>query len=352
MSAAIGSYSTTDTGLLLRLTRLRHRPVPSYLVGLALFAVALLVRFALEADLPPGFPFLTFFPAVVLSTFFAGPGPGALTGVLSLLASWYWFLKPTPGFQLSGDTALAIVLFALIAFLDVVIIDRVVRMQQRLEAEQATTVALLEQRTTLFHELQHRVSNNLAMVATVLGAQQRRFPEDSEAVAAFAETRQRLDLMSTVHRRLHDPALAERDFGAALSEVSAGVLAGAGYPIAVDVSVDPVHLGPDERMALCLLVVELLTNAVKHAFPPERRDGYPVPRTAVSLTRGEGEDDVVLTVVDNGVGTQDDQTEDEHLGLRIVHSLVRSLEGSVEQCSGPDGHGTAVTVRFRRRGAD
>ncbi|WP_162600079.1 DUF4118 domain-containing protein [Azospirillum sp. TSH58] len=68
--------------------------------ALATFAVALVARLALDDRLPAGFPFLTFFPAVIVTTFLAGMWPGILTALLSGLASWYFFLGTSQSLDL------------------------------------------------------------------------------------------------------------------------------------------------------------------------------------------------------------------------------------------------------------
>ena len=67
-----------------------------YSVAMAFFLIALFARFELTNVLPArGFPFLTFFPAVLLAAYLAGLGPGLLTSALSVLAAWFFFYNPT-----------------------------------------------------------------------------------------------------------------------------------------------------------------------------------------------------------------------------------------------------------------
>ncbi len=64
-------------------------------VAVAITLLATGLRLLLDPVLPPGFPFLTFFPAVVLTTFFFGLRPGIVCAVLSGLAAWYFFVNPS-----------------------------------------------------------------------------------------------------------------------------------------------------------------------------------------------------------------------------------------------------------------
>jgi PAS domain S-box-containing protein len=98
--------------------------VRSYLLGVLAFAIALACRFALSDALPPaGFPFLTFFPAVVLATLFGGLGPGLMVTALSALSAKQFFM-PHPGtfgFASAAD-AVALGFFMAVALVDCVVI--------------------------------------------------------------------------------------------------------------------------------------------------------------------------------------------------------------------------------------
>ncbi|NGP17222.1 DUF4118 domain-containing protein [Devosia aurantiaca] len=90
----------------------RKRPAIAYATAIMAFAIALAVRFALNGVLPAGFPYLTFFPAVLLTAFFCGTGPGIVVAILSILSAWYWFIPPAGTFALDSQSAIA-VLFSL-----------------------------------------------------------------------------------------------------------------------------------------------------------------------------------------------------------------------------------------------
>ena len=85
--------------------------------GLAVLALglALLTRYELEGSLPPGFPYLTFFPAILVSAYFLGTGPGIAVAVASGLAAWYFFIPPFNSFELTGATVVALIFFVFVA---------------------------------------------------------------------------------------------------------------------------------------------------------------------------------------------------------------------------------------------
>ena len=76
------------------------------LIAVVIFAVALGVRFAVDHLLPPGFPYLTFFPAIILTTFFFGLRPGIVSALLGGVAAWYFFIGPSGSFAMGGPAAI------------------------------------------------------------------------------------------------------------------------------------------------------------------------------------------------------------------------------------------------------
>lgn len=332
--APVADAATATTGRLERRWRqLRHHPWHGHAVALLLFALALGSRFALADLFPPGYPFLTFFPAIVIASFLAGRWPGALCSVLSVLASWYWFIPPVGSFSLPDSSWIAVAFFTAISALDVLVIDAVLRNSEALEAERARTAALLAQRNTLFSELQHRVANNLAMVGAVLGSQQRRLAHNPEAVDALKEARARFDLLASVHRKLHNPALLAGDFANLLADLARDTLRSSERPITLRTEIAALPLNFEARSALALLVVELVTNAVKHAF-----DGQATDELTIGL-QPEADGGYTLVVADTGRGLPAGyRPEDsQRLGMRIMHSLVQGLGGRLTSDSSPQG---------------
>ena len=94
-----------------------------YTAALVFFLLALAARFELTHVLPAqGFPFLTFFPAVLLSTYLAGLGPGLLASSLSFLAAWLFFIQPDRSIPLTGADMVALVFFSAILLIDCLVI--------------------------------------------------------------------------------------------------------------------------------------------------------------------------------------------------------------------------------------
>ncbi len=95
-----------------------------YLIALCFFSAALWARFALGDVLPSkGFPFLTFFPAVILSAYFVGLWPGVMVSLLSIFSAWYFFIEPSGSIaQTSFPDRIALGFFTIVLLVDCVIV--------------------------------------------------------------------------------------------------------------------------------------------------------------------------------------------------------------------------------------
>jgi two-component sensor histidine kinase len=170
--------------------------------------------------------------------------------------------------------------------------------------------------------------------------------EDTDVAKILQESRNRVRAMGLVHERFYRSAdLANVDFQGyiktVVQELQSAYAMDARH-VAVRLELEPVLLGVDQAVPCGLLINELVTNALKHAFP-EGRAGT----LAVSLHQ-PGEGMVELAVADDGIGMADDfdWQHADSLGLRLVTSLTRQLQGEVEL---ERKNGVRVTIRFKRK---
>ncbi len=323
--------------------RLRDSPVGAWSVAVAAFLAALALRFALEDRVPYGIPYLTFFPAVILTAFLAGLRPSIAVGVASALAAYYFFLPPYWSFALEYDTALSLGLFVAVVAVDIAVIHVMYRALDDLQAEKVRSAELAEQRELLFRELQHRVSNNLGVVSALLNLQRANIT-DERAKRALTEASTRLALISKIHRRLHDPASAGLRLGPFMEELCHDVLEASGAKnIVCLVSAADTKLAAEKTVPFALIVAELISNALEHGFDEGDRGTIRVNLEAVG-------DDHVLTVSDDGKGLPQGFLLDEAagMGLKIVQSLAMQLDGRIGVES--DG-GTTWRLVFSTAGA-
>jgi two-component sensor histidine kinase len=323
----------------------RTRPVTGYVLAVVTTATAAVLRYVLNDVLPPGFPFLTFFPAVTLIAFFYGPKPGAVCAVLSGLTAWYYFIPPFATFELDAGTLLALFFFALSVGTILALFTIADQAFGQMRKQQEMAQDLAEQRRIMFQELQHRVANNLQFVASFLALQKRKVAARPEAAAlVFDEARIRLEMMSSVHRRLYDPANTGLTMARHIEQLCEETLQGSGARnITVKVHADPIALPVERTMTLSLFIVELVTNAIKHAFAPTQAG-----HITVTLAR-QNNDEAVLSIEDDGRGMPDqpDQSESTSLGQRILQGFVSQLRGHFRYLPNQSGSkGTTACLVF------
>lgn len=307
-------------------TALRAHPVAGYGIAVASFTLALFLRFVSDDYLPAGFPFLTFFPAVILTAFFAGTRPGILCAVLSTLAAHYFFMTPVYTFALDQQSIVAIVFFVTVIAVDLFIIDVMAHALGEIVKERHYIHELLDRQTTLFQELQHRVANNLGFVSNLLALQSGRLQDSPDAKAIIDDAQVRLEMMSRVHRKLYDPSMSEKPLNEYLQDICGDMVEMTGNKnVTCVIDVPDVKFDLDKTLNLSLVLIEAVTNSLKHAFQVGQ-DG----KIAISI-KPYGLSHYTLTVRDNGKGfpADFDPVKGERLGFKILAGFARSLGGEI-----------------------
>lgn len=325
---------------LVRLPLAQDRPWIGYAVAILLSAFATWLRMEIADWLPPGFPYLTFFPAVIITAFFFGLRPGILAAVLGFLAAWYWFIPPAGSFNLDFNTVVALAFYVFIVTVDVMLVHWMQSANCDLLIERRRTLELAENREMLFRELQHRVGNNLQMVSSLISLQKRKLTDDS-AKAALDEASRRLGLVGRIHRQLYDPAGSQLSLAAYIDQISRDVIAASGrdnLTYAFDAQSDPA-LPADKAIPTALVVAEALNNAIEHGFGAGN-GGH------VIVTVAPAEEGVSVTIADDGKGLPDgfDLEASDSLGLRIARTLAQSLGGRFSMMAAPVGRGTVARL--------
>lgn len=194
----------------------RDRPWLGVALGAVLFAVAVILRWFL-GGLSQGFGPMTFLPAIMLAGLFGGIRVGVAVALVSLLVAWVLFFPPYGTFTLAEHDMIAMAIFIVTAALEILVIRVLNLTIDELSAER-------ERSNTLFRELQHRVANNLSLVAALLQLRKQTLDGDSDGAHALQEARDRLDLVSKVHRRLNDPNIVNLPVGVLLARLCRDVI--------------------------------------------------------------------------------------------------------------------------------
>jgi PAS domain S-box-containing protein len=204
----------------------------------------------------------------------------------------------------------------------------------------------IREKDTLLQEVQHRVKNNLQMITALIRIETRNARGNLEG-ARFDRLAGRIDAIQRIYKLLsgNEPG-AEIDLGAYLSEIASSVMhSHAVEGIRLDLKVDSYPVSVNVAMPTGLVVNELLTNALKHAFT--ERDGGTI--TLHSLVEG---DTCRVVIADDGVGFTDSVSWPQHgkISALIVRSLRDNAKADLKVESTP-GKGTRVTITFKRAAA-
>ena len=206
--------------------------------------------------------------------------------------------------------------------------------------------AALDSREILLKEVHHRVKNNLQIISSLL-AMQAESSADPTARRALGESQERVQCMALIHERLGGENQPDQlDFEGYVETLARDLFSSYGVApelIQLKFELEPVRLGLHQAIPCALILNELLTNALKYAFPGGRAG-----QIMISLSCGEDEQVSVL-VRDNGIGFPEglDWKQPKSLGLRIVDILSRQLDGSTQWSAGDNG-GTMFSVTFPR----
>jgi two-component sensor histidine kinase len=338
-----------------RLPVLRDQPIAAYMLAIALSVGAGLLRGVLDPIFPPGFPYLTFFPAVTVSAFLLGRGPGTLTALLGGLFAWYFFIPPFHSLALGPATGTALLFYIGVVTVDIALVHWMQSANQRLleERERSRTLAressrLAERNELLFGELQHRVSNNLQMIGAVLGLQKRGIT-DPAARRALDDAAAKLQLIGRIQRQLYDLGGARVAVDTFLHDLVGDLIASGGKP-GITFTVDCVEgalLDPDALIPLALIIAEAVANAIEHGFAG-RDSGH------VVVALGQTASDLTLCVTDDGAGPPEgfDLAKVGSLGLKIATTLARQLGGTLQvRAVEPHGAETLLTMKLPGPGA-
>ncbi|MGH7023340.1 MAG: sensor histidine kinase [Caulobacteraceae bacterium] len=309
----------------------RDRPLRGVAVSAALFGLAVVVRWRFGA-LTEGFGPMLLLPAILLAGVFGGIRVGLGACVVCLLVAWIWFFPPYGTLYLEPREAATVTAFILTAILELYVI-RVLNLA-------ISDLSDARERTaTMFRELQHRVANNLQVVAAVLRHERRGLDQGSAAARALETAQNRLDLMVKVHRSLNSPNIVENNIGTYFQDMGNNLISSSNTQnILFSVVADPITLDVERLMSLSMIVAEAITNALKYAF-----QGRPGGKLAIGFhVSGR---DYVLTVCDDGPGFSPTayKTKNGSLGRKITESLASQLRGKVTFES---AQGTTVRVVF------
>jgi len=208
-----------------------------------------------------------------------------------------------------------------------VTVEELRRKNEEVEAMASVTARDLEEKRVMLNEIHHRVKNNLQVVQSLLKMSVRSLP-DGEARTVTMATAQRVFAMAMVHERLYQTKdLAGISAANYLRDLFAGVAdsnVALHGQVKIELNCDEILLNLDHAIPFGLLVNELLSNSLKHAFPEGRKG-------SVLVTIQRTAEAVKVVFKDDGEGLREgfDAAKCTSMGLKLASSLARQLGGTL-----------------------
>lgn len=211
---------------------------------------------------------------------------------------------------------------------------------ERKNAEDKLKQALGE-KEVLLKEVYHRVKNNLQIVSSLINLQAKNV-KNKAAVELLKQSADRIKSMALLHEKLYQSKdLAKIDFNDYIHSLADHLMFGYGAHssrIKINLQIDAIFLDVDTAIPCGLIINELISNALKHAFPDDRHG-------EIGIAFRQDVDEFILVITDNGIGFPAglDFKKSASLGLQLVSSLTNQLLG---QLTLDQGDGSTFTLRF------
>ena len=206
--------------------------------------------------------------------------------------------------------------------------------------------ASLDEKVLLLREVHHRVKNNLQIIISLTNLQMRQI-DDPGVKQIMTETQNRVRAMSLVHEKLYrSESLSRIDFADYTRFLATQLFSYFGTDtrrVQLDLAMGTIMVDINTAVPLGLLMNELVSNALKHAFP-HGREG------TISISGGDEGDLITLVVRDNGIGipAEFDWKNTTSLGMRLINILVDQVDGTITL---DRNQGTSFTITVRRKPA-
>jgi len=214
---------------------------------------------------------------------------------------------------------------------------------KKLRVNEAKLKASLKEKVTLIDEIHHRVKNNMNVISSLLKLQSNNI-EDDKTKGILKDSQNRIFAMSAIHETLHGSKnLSEINLKNYLSKIITSVFqANSIIPAKVKLNnnLEEFTIDINQASPLGLIINELISNSLKHAFPGDQTG-------KINVSTKKMDKDLQLTVKDNGIGlpVNFDWQKDSSLGLQLVKGLVENqLDGCVETVG---TEGTQFVIKFK-----
>jgi PAS domain S-box-containing protein len=220
-------------------------------------------------------------------------------------------------------------------------LEQLQRLNAELQSRVRARTAELRERDVLIQEIHHRVKNNLQVISSLISMQVRSI-EDRGIRTALRECQSRVETMAQIHEMLYQSKdYARVPFPRYAKELTTRVLSAAGLSpdgVTIAYRMADLFLPVDQAIPCGLILNELISNSLKHAFP-SGTGNIEIEFRAIDKNR------VLLAVSDDGIGMKRefDPAKSKSLGVALVLALVKQLDGALELLRQP---GTTFRITF------
>jgi two-component sensor histidine kinase len=187
----------------------------------------------------------------------------------------------------------------------------------------------LHEKEVLLKEVHHRVKNNLNVIISLLSLQSKSF-DDPKVIEVFENSKNRIYSIALVHEQLYQSqTFSQINFRDYIRQLVSGLFyscSDSAAPIQLTFEVDEIYLNIETAIPCGMIINELVTNAIKYAFPDHRSGEIKIILKANNLRK------FYLTIQDNGIGfpPEFDWENASSLGLTLVRLLMKQLDGTIE----------------------
>ncbi|MBL7920837.1 MAG: PAS domain S-box protein [Bacteroidia bacterium] len=202
----------------------------------------------------------------------------------------------------------------------------------------------LKEKDVLLKEVHHRVKNNMQIISSILNLQSS-YVTDNYTLALLKESQNRIKTMAYIHESLYqNKSFTSVNFSEYIQTLAKNIIQSyvlSSEKVELILNLEKINLNLDVSIPAGLIINELITNAIKHAFPDTKKG-------KVCLNLKSENNNICLEVTDNGVGIPPgvDYNNTNTLGLQLVNTLIDQLDGEIKFKSEKD-KGTEVLIKFK-----
>ena len=227
------------------------------------------------------------------------------------------------------------------------LIFMVYRLYQNIKAKNKKISTTLAENELLMREIHHRVKNNLQIISSLLNLQSR-FIEDKTAREAIQNGRNRVQSMAILHRNLYTvDDVTSVDMKSYFNSLIKNIFDSYKLTesnVSLHLEVDDIKLDVDSVIPIGLIINELITNSLKHAF-----GGNQLNKAEIRVYLNELQKTYRLVVYDNGTGVSNEvlsRKKEETFGQRMIRAFVQKLKATVVV---DNENGTKVTINIPKQ---